>query len=132
MPGAGPRPRRWLSAERPSCRTTLRALGDVPNPRHRVPLSQKRDGTKDVDGMVTTVLTQAIPCQSDEHDVAAAAGEPLSATEPAQLYGLACLAFVLHLPESDRPGAGISSCVQCGQDWPCPHLRLAYRIREAF
>lgn len=82
--------------------------------------------------MVATGPTQAIPWQSNHTDSVDVAGEPLSAIEPAQLYGLACLAFVLHLPEPDTPVRGISSCVQCGQHWPCPHLRLAYRIREAF
>ncbi len=82
--------------------------------------------------MVATALAQAIPWQSNQTDGAGLIGEPPSVTEPAQLYGLACLAFVLHLPEPDVSNGTTPSCVQCGQDWPCPHLRLAYRIREAF
>lgn len=45
--------------------------------------------------------------------------------EPAQLYGLICLAFVRHVPLSER-------CVQCHAPWPCEQVRLAYRLREGF
>jgi hypothetical protein len=47
--------------------------------------------------------------------------------EPAQLYGLTVLAFLLHTPTRF-----IRRCVRCGTAWPCDHLRLAYRLREAF
>lgn len=77
--------------------------------------------------MVTTALAPVIPLRHKHtHDVTAVK-EPPSATEPARLYGLVCLAFVLHVP---IPGGGL--CGQCGQPWPCAHLRLAYRIREGF
>jgi hypothetical protein len=46
--------------------------------------------------------------------------------EPIQLYGLTVLAFLLHKPELG------DWCVACGQDWPCPQVCLAYRIREGF
>jgi hypothetical protein len=45
--------------------------------------------------------------------------------EPIRLYGLTVLAFLLHVDED-----GI--CSQCHDLWPCDHLRLAYRLREAF
>lgn len=53
--------------------------------------------------------------------------EPAPTPEPARLYGLVCLAFLLHVPVP-----GLALCGQCGQTWPCAHLRLAYRIREGF
>ncbi|MFC5109231.1 hypothetical protein [Kibdelosporangium philippinense] len=46
--------------------------------------------------------------------------------EPSQLYGLIVLAFLLHKPTRAQ------RCVRCGTRWPCEHLRLAYRLREAF
>jgi hypothetical protein len=65
------------------------------------------------------------------------AGDALSAVrledaplpEPAQLYGLTVLAFLLHTPTSGRARQW---CVRCGVVWPCDHLRLAYRLREGF
>ncbi|MCE7006587.1 hypothetical protein LWC34_27705 [Kibdelosporangium philippinense] len=49
--------------------------------------------------------------------------------EPAQLYGLVVLAFLLHTPTR---AVGRQWCVRCSVDWPCDHLRLAYRLREGF
>lgn len=46
--------------------------------------------------------------------------------EPAQLYNLIVLAFLLHTGE---PGGW---CAMCDVEWPCPHLRLAFRLREGF
>jgi hypothetical protein len=43
------------------------------------------------------------------------------------LYSLIVLALVLHAPVACD---GI--CGQCGLDWPCPQMRLAYRLREGF
>ena len=56
--------------------------------------------------------------------------------EPALLYGLASLALILHSPAAatgsgnDSPSWGF--CDQCSQQWPCPQIRLAFRIREEF
>jgi hypothetical protein len=47
--------------------------------------------------------------------------------EPAQLYNLIVLAFLLHTP-SGLPRA----CTSCGQTWPCDRLLLAHRLREGF
>ena len=47
--------------------------------------------------------------------------------EPAELYSLIGLTFVLHVPLA----AG-DSCGQCGEAWPCPRVRLAFRMREGF
>lgn len=47
--------------------------------------------------------------------------------EPAALYALIVLAFMLH-----QPTAAGSACGQCGAQWPCPQVRLAYRLREGF
>ncbi len=47
--------------------------------------------------------------------------------EPAALYALIVLAFVLHTPITND-----GTCGQCGQAWPCPQVRLAYRLREGF
>jgi hypothetical protein len=46
--------------------------------------------------------------------------------EPTQLYSLIVLAFLLHVPKPD------GWCQTCGHDWPCQHVRLAYRLREGF
>jgi hypothetical protein len=47
--------------------------------------------------------------------------------EPAALYSLIVLALVLHTPIS---ASGL--CRQCSLEWPCPQVRLAYRLREGF
>lgn len=47
--------------------------------------------------------------------------------EPAPLYHLIVLAFLLHTPSGQPP-----VCVSCAQKWPCDHLCLAYRLREGF
>jgi hypothetical protein len=47
--------------------------------------------------------------------------------EPVALYALVVLAFVLHTPMTDG-----GPCNRCGLDWPCPQVRLAYRLREGF
>lgn len=47
--------------------------------------------------------------------------------EPAQLYCLITLTFVLHTPVT----AG-DMCGQCGEPWPCARVRLAFRLREGF
>jgi hypothetical protein len=49
--------------------------------------------------------------------------------EPAQLYGLCVLAFLLHVP-SER--AGLGWCVRCRQAWPCDHLRHAASLLDGF
>jgi hypothetical protein len=74
-------------------------------------------------GNVSTVM----PLRHQRH--ATTAGCVVAATpepEPAQLYDLTALAFRLHKL------ALHGWCVACGQDWPCPQVRLAYRIREGF
>lgn len=47
--------------------------------------------------------------------------------EPAQLYYLIVLAFLLHTPNGHQP-----LCACCGQSWPCHQVRLAFRLREGF
>lgn len=51
--------------------------------------------------------------------------------EPAQLYHLAVLAFLLHVPNDDGDALA-TACTSCQEPWPCEHLRLAFRIREGF
>jgi hypothetical protein len=46
---------------------------------------------------------------------------------PAQLYHLTVLAFLLHTPAGEP-----QLCASCGQQWPCDHVCLAYRLREGF
>ncbi len=50
--------------------------------------------------------------------------------EPAQLYYLTAWAFLRHVPavEPDRE----QRCGCCAQRWPCPQVRLAFRLREGF
>ena len=47
--------------------------------------------------------------------------------EPAQLYSLITLTFVLHEPD---PASGNCACCETG--WPCENVRQAYRLREGF
>jgi hypothetical protein len=47
--------------------------------------------------------------------------------EPAQLYSLITLTFVLHEPD---PATGDCAC--CTAAWPCDAVRQAYRLREGF
>lgn len=47
--------------------------------------------------------------------------------EPAQLYSLVVLTFVLH-----RSLTIGDLCEQCGLPWPCPQVCLAFRLREGF
>ena len=47
--------------------------------------------------------------------------------EPAKLYCLLGLTFILHVPVVV---GGI--CGQCGEFWPCAKVCLAYRLREGF
>lgn len=71
-------------------------------------------------------LAPVIPLQPYQRNRLAAAIEP-AIPEPAALYYLAVLAFLLHTP-SGAP----QMCARCRQKWPCDHLRLAYRLREGF
>jgi len=48
------------------------------------------------------------------------------APEPVRLYHLITLAFLLHIPLPDE------DCACCDAPWPCPQVRLAYRLREGF
>lgn len=73
---------------------------------------------------VTTRLMVA-PLDSPTHSAGASSAVP----EPVRLYELICLALLVHRPGSARLGA---RCTQCEQPWPCPQLRLAYRLREGF
>ncbi len=47
--------------------------------------------------------------------------------EPVALYSLIVLTLVLHTPVKDD-----GLCRQCSLEWPCPQVRLAYRLREGF
>lgn len=85
------------------------------------------------------VLAQVIPLRRGENPAripVTAAGEPPSATEPAQLYGLAGLALTLHRPTRivpsfcSSPSFGV--CRQCGKQWPCPQVRLVLGSGKAF
>lgn len=53
-------------------------------------------------------------------------GATAEAPEPAQLYQLTVLVFVLHIPAVE------GQCETCGQHWPCEQVRLAFRLREGF
>jgi hypothetical protein len=47
--------------------------------------------------------------------------------EPAQLYCLIGLTFLLHVPSSWP-----EVCACCDRAWPCEPVRLAFRLREGF
>jgi hypothetical protein len=70
-------------------------------------------------------VSKIIPLRYQQHVTTAGCAVAVT-PEPAQLYGLTVLAFLLHTPELH------GWCMSCGQDWPCPQVCLAYRIREWF
>jgi hypothetical protein len=75
----------------------------------------------------TTASSNIIPLWANKKSTSDASHEDDSLPEPASLYGLIVLAFLFHTPtERGR------FCVRCCTPWPCDHLRLAYRLREAF
>ena len=55
-----------------------------------------------------------------------APAEPVT-PEPARLYQLIVLTFLLHVP-STWPEV----CACCDRLWPCEPVRLAFRLREGF
>lgn len=71
-----------------------------------------------------TDLAAVIPLQ-DRNILGESAAPTADVPEPATLYYLTVIAFLLHV---DVEG----SCPRCRAAWPCDHLRLAYRLREAF
>jgi hypothetical protein len=73
-----------------------------------------------------SALANVIPLKSYQKNRLALAVEP-QLPEPAALYALIVLAFLLH-----QPTAEVGTCGQCGEQWPCEQVRLAYRLREAF
>jgi hypothetical protein len=74
----------------------------------------------------TPYTSNVIPLRRAEVvEEASLVDEPLP--EPAMLYGLTVLAFLLHTPTKF-----VRRCVRCGTAWPCDHLKLAYRLREGF
>ena len=73
-----------------------------------------------------SALADVIPLKPYQNSrLVLAAGPQLP--EPARLYALVVLAFVLHQPTNCQ-----NACKQCTETWPCPQVRLAYRLREAF
>jgi hypothetical protein len=77
----------------------VRLLDEVP-PNNVIPLPRKRSG-----GFTATEVTP----------------------EPAQLYHLIVLTFLLHVPS-----ARSEKCACCDRNWPCEQVRLAFRLREGF
>jgi hypothetical protein len=73
-----------------------------------------------------SALANVIPMKSYQKNRLVPPSDPES-PEPVALYSLIVLAFVLHVPVT---AGGI--CGQCGQAWPCPQVRLAFRLREGF
>ena len=71
-------------------------------------------------------LADVIPITGYRKNQLVPATEP-RIPEPAQLYCLIGLTFVLHAPVTYD---GV--CGQCGNPWPCERVRLAYRLREGF
>ena len=71
-----------------------------------------------------TDLAAVIPLQGKDI-LGESAVSTADVPEPATLYYLTVIAFLLHV---DVDGA----CPRCREPWPCDHLRLAYRLREAF
>lgn len=83
--------------------------------------------------MVVPALAPVIPLKGYQKNRLTPPVEP-RIPEPAKLYCLIGLTFLLHDPvpafESAQPGDCI--CGQCGLSWPCPQVLLAFRLREGF
>jgi len=73
-----------------------------------------------------SALANVIPLKPYQKNKLVQPTDPQS-PQPVALYSLIVLALVLHAPVTYD---GI--CGQCGQDWPCPQMRLACRLREGF
>ncbi|MGH3623422.1 MAG: hypothetical protein ACRDQ5_16770 [Sciscionella sp.] len=71
------------------------------------------------------VRIQACADTTNDHPVIGV--ERASDPEPHALYQLIRLTFIQH-----GPAASTGCCAACGADWPCPTVRLAFRLREAF
>jgi hypothetical protein len=74
----------------------------------------------------TTSASNVIPLWANETSTDNPSHEDDPFPEPAQLYGLSVLAFLLHTPTRRE------RCIRCYSAWPCDHLRLAYRLLEGF
>lgn len=71
-----------------------------------------------------TALAEVIPLRRDTELVERS---QVAMPEPVQLYGLVCLALLLHVPDGRT-----CQCGQCGESWPCDHVRLACRLPEGW
>jgi hypothetical protein len=74
-----------------------------------------------------SAVAKVIPLQARQRPTLVAPVAQADTPEPAQLYCLIGLTFVLHIPVT----AG-STCGRCGERWPCTKVRLAFRLREGF
>ena len=62
-----------------------------------------------------------------DHNPGDSTPSPVATPEPARLYQLIVLTFLLHIP-STWPEV----CTCCDRPWPCEPVRLAFRLREGF
>lgn len=74
--------------------------------------------------VAVTALAEVIPLRRNAELVECSR---VALPEPARLYGLVCLALLLHVPEQRT-----CRCCQCGESWPCDQVRSAYRLREGW
>lgn len=76
--------------------------------------------------MATSVLVNVVPIKP-QHKNRLVVPTEARLPEPAALYALIVLALAIH-----QPTAGSDTCGECADVWPCPQVRLAFRLREAF
>lgn len=69
-------------------------------------------------------LAEVIPLR---RDVELVERSRVAMPDPVRLYGLVCLALLLHVPARRT-----CRCCQCDESWPCDQVRLAYRLREGW
>jgi hypothetical protein len=69
-------------------------------------------------------LAEVIPLRRDAELVER---PQVAMPEPVRLYGLVCLALLLHVPDGRT-----FRCCRCGESWPCDQVRLAWRLREGW
>jgi hypothetical protein len=102
-------------------------LGDLPDsPGAGSPFTRVTYIGTEATTVAVTALTPVIPRKSYQKNRLTPITEP-RVPEPIKLYCLISLTFALHVPATTE---GI--CGQCGVAWPCPQVRLAFRLREGF
>lgn len=105
----------------------LRTVRDNPRlPSAVGAIQRSRRATEAGRTLATSVLVNVMPTKPHHKNRLVVSAET-RLPEPAALYALIVLALAIH-----QPAAGSDTCGECAEAWPCPQVRLAFRLREAF